>query len=1275
MANKIGRNEKCPCGSGKKYKHCCLQKGVKYTKNTQEKSQSGTSFLRTYFQDFHKFDLVATLAALSIYPPNHGKNLRLEYLTLEALSVQSESKKQVNPKKLNSFLYKHFGHHHLEDPPGNLFTENIIYTLGNNTVYGGNFEQGSFTLNTIISAIQFNRDSFPKEFLQTINDAFLLLLTMSDLVASRAGHKRNMYGEHESSGSEIEFPSNILDFRDALFFSNDWIEEFCGNLKIDKGIISHFSLDEEDRNNPDNEVADNKNPLITKPLAQLTNGVLLVSPTSIVSSLIHFAWVQAEKFGHRKELLQQFHKTVWEELSFFTSKIKFEIEKFDFEKDDNLPIKNAVFRFDSDKLAYLSFIYDEGEKYNTKTPCHSDPMTKMEEVQKLQDKNFDLLRNKFKDYKFIDLTLYSTIGREYMLMFPERDNTHSFIWSVYKFLCWIKSESHDNMSLWYFLESKNRFLNSLQFVVPTIGFLDYYNLYRKNKSFYLGDDKRPDGFFLVDGALNIIKDATKNEDKIIVYHKVNDISHPVLVPVMKFGDYIPRYFNIDSIGQQLEYYIPGYPIDIWLRAKNNAREIPKKNFHLYWEVSEAICYWLWQVREQLNPHMKPLNKFSLLISFELMNIELFESHESFGNKDNSSADKFAFKIEPDKIEIKVPGEISGHISSSDNEGERIILKQILLSLGQLLDNHNLDNTLSQEVIENIVNERLPLGLKKMLLFIDTKYSIALDPRNVDSARLIQDARKQWYMDEVIPMLGRKCPPEGEIEDKDEKQKLTKNIVFALLKELKKILQNYNSKELLFEIMKNYESILHENALSRLRTPTRLHCFAEQEDIVAEIQKKTEVTDETSLVLRCLIEHLSAEPSFGNSPISQQIIDDIVALMSLIVWWGGVGDKIRYDLFEVELAVLHSRRIGTNSRQISEQFFHQFSEIRVKEYIEDSVDSFSSHFIEEESKKIPVPEGFNNAFTKEVGIRFDKLGGIVSLLVDIGFEQNSTISKLTMPEIIVEVKKSFDEPFTADEIQKGIKFLSLWNRDDVIKIPDGFINIDISPWRYNRKLSYLQRPLIFIDYGEEKDNPMIYWTPRHLNHSWMFLNHLFMSGRYRAEEKSDLERQISIITKKRGTVVQKEVIGWFSENTKCFIDEEVEISPSGKLKSLSNLGDSDVFTIDHEKKVIYSIECKRTDQAKNSKQMVEQVQQYFGAGSKKGYFDKHLRRHSWLESNLSQIGEVYDFDSSGYTIVSFFVTYEILAIQFMNNRPLPIPMFSLFELKDMDYDKLYSSLIE
>ena len=29
---KVGRNNKCPCGSGKKYKHCCLPKEIERDK-------------------------------------------------------------------------------------------------------------------------------------------------------------------------------------------------------------------------------------------------------------------------------------------------------------------------------------------------------------------------------------------------------------------------------------------------------------------------------------------------------------------------------------------------------------------------------------------------------------------------------------------------------------------------------------------------------------------------------------------------------------------------------------------------------------------------------------------------------------------------------------------------------------------------------------------------------------------------------------------------------------------------------------------------------------------------------------------------------------------------------------------------------------------------------------------------------------------------------------------------------------------------------------------
>lgn len=33
MNQKIGRNDPCPCGSGKKYKSCCLLKGASSTKH------------------------------------------------------------------------------------------------------------------------------------------------------------------------------------------------------------------------------------------------------------------------------------------------------------------------------------------------------------------------------------------------------------------------------------------------------------------------------------------------------------------------------------------------------------------------------------------------------------------------------------------------------------------------------------------------------------------------------------------------------------------------------------------------------------------------------------------------------------------------------------------------------------------------------------------------------------------------------------------------------------------------------------------------------------------------------------------------------------------------------------------------------------------------------------------------------------------------------------------------------------------------------------------
>lgn len=62
MTSKIGRNDKCPCGSGLKYKKCCLRNGCtvrnetiepleKFSKSTKIVDKDGDGFYRVFWDD------------------------------------------------------------------------------------------------------------------------------------------------------------------------------------------------------------------------------------------------------------------------------------------------------------------------------------------------------------------------------------------------------------------------------------------------------------------------------------------------------------------------------------------------------------------------------------------------------------------------------------------------------------------------------------------------------------------------------------------------------------------------------------------------------------------------------------------------------------------------------------------------------------------------------------------------------------------------------------------------------------------------------------------------------------------------------------------------------------------------------------------------------------------------------------------------------------------------------------------------------------------------
>ena len=101
--SKIGRNDPCHCGSGKKYKKCCLNQ--KSAKN-QSTSINDLNNLREEFSQYDNFELIQLLSRLIICPENHSHLIRLETAIGLAYVSENNGQKSITFPKLKTILNK-----------------------------------------------------------------------------------------------------------------------------------------------------------------------------------------------------------------------------------------------------------------------------------------------------------------------------------------------------------------------------------------------------------------------------------------------------------------------------------------------------------------------------------------------------------------------------------------------------------------------------------------------------------------------------------------------------------------------------------------------------------------------------------------------------------------------------------------------------------------------------------------------------------------------------------------------------------------------------------------------------------------------------------------------------------------------------------------------------------------------------------------------------------------------------------------------------------------
>lgn len=1251
MSKKVGRNDPCPCKSGIKYKKCCLNKGI--THNKPEETPNSHP-LTEFNQEF----LLDWFGTASMLPENHGKNIRLELLIREAMLYAQSDSGSTDKAKLQKVLDEHYDHHYLEDPPVNLFTELITYYGGDYLVLPGISDSGVFILSSILNVIFQIENTLPDKFKKLVYDSSVLMLGLSDYSINTSGLKRYESGHLEDN--KILLGENNL--RDSLIITDEKIAEIAELYNARPDTIELFALTEDDdlsSSDPD------KNPMIPRPIQKVYEGYRILSPANIHVALLHAIIESAITFECLPELIDLYIMVVWNNSLSHLSSSEYKLisNEFDLERPDSF--RHEVFRFDLDKIAYVVLSFDNGSNYDKSHPYLSmHTVTNEDEYDGVTESTLQKIKDQYPEDRILLIRLTAGLGRQYLRGFKKVEGANTLNFSVNEFDLLMKERDYDSLSLWNFSEAKSRFTSKVD-LPPMQSDLDFYSLYKdKDNSFYLNDNALPAMLMIEPGyASSFIKGVVTSED-IHSIQKLNDQGELGVTSCLKVKGSNNIYYPMAYIGKKLSHAVEGYKHPIWVEFSGDIYTIDSQYRGVYIEILEAISYWLWQITGVAKDPIDKIISSPFTIKFDFIDRSKFENIEAKFDREPGLIDLFEIEIGANGLLIKIPHQITHYLYGSDNEGEQILVRALLYGFRKFDEENRNIGALTEEVIESVIDEHVPLGLKKKVFVLNTEDEIKLDPRGLDGHRYIQEYNIGVILDEIVPRCldaGFITPETKKIEDG---YGFIRNLVTRIfLPWLDSKIADYDCEDLLRRLFRLNEALINKRTDAILKTPTRIACFVSEEQHIDELNGMLKSIDQTSLSTRCLIEHIAACPSNGKKIASKSDFDELLALMEQIIAWGMHGDLINFGLSEGEIDVLDSQRIGTD-HTMGKEVFNPFSLARTKENVTDAITEFEENFSEKDySGNTGIQEKTEKAFYEEFGVSLTRILEFSHFLIWSAFERDPGCTEIYQTELKEQAQKVL-ENLSDDEFDALMSYYSLDQRKSLMDLPEGFFPYDVFPWRYNRGLALIRKPIV-RRYDEEKIDFRCFYGPRQAKIAATQTLYLFHSGKLRCTDGGSLSKLIGDQLNIKGAsftqMVHKYIEALPGDR---IVDQEVAINQNKFLKADKDLGDIDVLVIDHLLKAIFLLECKRTEVARNVKQMVEEVNNLFGSDSEKGWIEKHEGRFDWIKDNLELLSKKYEVDILDYTVVPVILTSEELPTKYLKMKELPFEMVSFYKLKEL-----------
>ncbi len=562
-------------------------------------------------------------------------------------------------------------------------------------------------------------------------------------------------------------------------------------------------------------------------------------------------------------------------------------------------------------------------------------------------------------------------------------------------------------------------------------------------------------------------------------------------------------------------------------------------------------------------------------------------------------------------------------------------------------------------INQALESLMPISSKKMTI-ISASHSIPqATPVSFLNFRPVKQHDEQAILDSLADHLSSKSWQPGPIRPEDRVAFINNEIVSYLYKRLTSIIATIKFDELLPWLVSYNEAIIARLFEMRLTIPTRLACFYENKNFMETLKKELPDINKVAVATRFLIEYSTTCPSKGIRPMSLELFDQLVALSSAIILWGFDSDYLKYDITDIGLSILPSGRIGVirGELQKAQSSF-------LLEYTSEEISRASRAFSRYVGKTSTPPskEDFenlkhdpsiieiDNASVAEFGFTFTEYGYLIGDIYNLGEEQSGLVKRLRTTELADRVSSSLG--LTKEKVSKALALLTLSPRADFLTPPQPYANTDVYPWRFNRALSYIRRPLLKV---EQESGDELIWGNRHVYHSHGYLFDLIITSRIFAQS-AKMRELVGKFNSERGETFNDDIADLFEARPPLIVRRRIKKLGKKYIRGKQgDLGDIDVLVIDKNNHRVFVVECKDLAMARTPYELKGELASIFrGTSGEKSTIEKHRLRTKWVQDNLTSIlGELGIALNGNWKIEPILIVDEAMYSSHIYRSPIKV----------------------